>query len=146
MLVRLLYASRAVQPAPDDLLETIAATSVHNNPALGVTGVLCYGNGMFLQALEGDRAEVSRLYHRIAADPRHEDVVLLHFEEILERDFAACAMGHVNMSRVNTATMLRYSPQAHFDPYRIGGRASLALLIELMAGASIVARAERIRS
>ncbi|MBY4896834.1 BLUF domain-containing protein [Cupriavidus sp. AU9028] len=143
MLVRLLYASRARQPASADLLEAIAATSIENNAALGITGVLCYGNGMFLQALEGDRAEVSRLYHRIVADPRHEDVVLLHFEEILQRDFAACAMGHVHMGRVNTATMLRYSPHAQFDPYRSGGRASLAMLEELMAGASIVARAER---
>ncbi|MBY4947174.1 BLUF domain-containing protein [Cupriavidus respiraculi] len=141
MLVRLLYASRASEPAPATLMEDILATSLENNARNGITGVLCHGNGMFLQALEGGRMAVSRLYQAIARDPRHHDLVLLHYEEILEREFAGSAMGYVNTSKVNVATMLKYSPQAHFDPYESSGRASLALLGELIAGASIVTRA-----
>lgn len=141
MLVRLLYASRASEPAPPNLVEDILATSLENNARNGITGVLCYGNGIFLQALEGGRMAVSRLYQSIARDARHHDVVLLHYEEILEREFAGWAMGRVNTSKVNVATMLKYSPHADFNPYETSGRASLALLGELIAGASIVTRA-----
>ena len=36
-----------------------------------MTGVLCFSGEIFLQVLEGGRAQVSKLYNRIAADPRH---------------------------------------------------------------------------
>lgn len=140
MLVRLLYASRARQPEDPDLLDSIAASSAERNPRHGITGVLCHGDGVFLQALEGDRTAVSALYHRIAQDPRHDDLLLLHYQEIVARDFAGWAMGHVHMSRVNPATLLKYFPEARFDPYRVGGDASLALLGDLIAGAAIVGR------
>ncbi|TWG80234.1 FAD-dependent sensor of blue light [Cupriavidus gilardii J11] len=140
MLVRLLYASRAREPFEADMLDTIAAVSVERNPRHGITGVLCFGDGCFLQALEGDREAVSRLYHRIAVDPRHRDLLLLHYQEIVAREFAGWAMGHVNTGRVNAATLLKYFPEACFDPYRISGDAALALLGELIAGAAIVAR------
>ncbi|AJG24423.1 BLUF domain-containing protein [Cupriavidus basilensis] len=140
MLVRLLYASRACQPADPALVDAIVATSVANNPKHGITGVLCYGNGIFMQALEGGRTEVSRLYQLLGRDARHEDVVLLHYEEILEREFAGWAMGLVNTGKVNMATILKYSAHGELDPYRTSGHASQALLKELIAGASIVGR------
>src|SRR5213595_2894430 len=140
MLVRLLYASRACKPADPGLVDAIVATSIANNPKHGITGVLCYGNGVFMQALEGGRNEVSRLYRQIVLDARHEDVVLLHYEEILEREFAGWAMGLVDTGKVNMATILRYSAHGELDPYRTSGLASQALLKELIAGASIVGR------
>ena len=45
-------------------------------------------------------------YNRIAADARHSDVVLLHYEEIAERRFAGWSMGQVNMARLNPALLL----------------------------------------
>lgn len=140
MLVRLLYASRARESLDAPAVDAIVATSIENNPRHGITGVLCYGNGIFMQALEGGRMEVSRLYQSIVRDARHEDVVLLHYTDIIERQFAGWAMGRVNTSKVNMATMLKYSPRAELDPYSTSGTASLALLHELIAGASIVAR------
>ncbi|WP_354687028.1 BLUF domain-containing protein [Cupriavidus necator] len=140
MLVRLLYASRARQPIDAALLDAVLATSLERNPRHGITGVLCHGNGMFLQALEGERQEVSQLFQSIARDPRHHDVTLLHFEETCTRDFAGWAMGQVNAARINTATLLKFSARAELDPYRTSGGASLALLKELIAGASVVSR------
>jgi hypothetical protein len=54
MLVRLLYASRAIDTSPD-AIETILAQSRLHNPECGITGILCYGGGIFLQAIEGGR-------------------------------------------------------------------------------------------
>jgi len=138
MLVRLMYASRAVPAVDHDELIAILRKSKANNPAHGVTGVLCYSGGIFLQVLEGGRSAVNQLYNRIAADPRHTQVELLSYEEIGERRFAGWAMGQVDMARLNPALLLKYSETATLDPYAVSGTVSMALFQELMATASIV--------
>jgi len=140
MLVRLLYASRAVDPRPE-MIEDILAQSRQFNPTCGITGILCYGAGIFLQAIEGGRAAVNELYGHIQRDPRHKDVVLLDYEEITERRFGGWTMGQVNVARINTSILLKYSERAELDPYSVSGKVSLALLEELMATASIIGRA-----
>ncbi len=140
MLVRLLYASRAVDTGTD-AIDAILAQSRQHNPICGITGILCYGGGIFLQAIEGGRMAVSDLYGHIQRDARHRDVVLLHYEEIMERRFGGWTMGQVNMSRINASILLKYAEKSELDPYSVSGKVSLALLEELMATASIVGRA-----
>jgi hypothetical protein len=140
MLVRLLYASRAIDPASAEI-EQILAQSRQGNPGLGITGILCYGGGIFLQAIEGGRNAVSELYGHIQRDPRHKDVILLHYEEISERRFSGWTMGQVNMSKINASILLKYAEKPELDPYNVSGKVSLALLEELMATASIMGRA-----
>jgi Sensors of blue-light using FAD len=140
MLVRLLYASRAVDPGAESIGDILSQSRQHN-PECGITGILCYGGGIFLQAIEGGRMPVSQLYTQIQKDPRHKDVVLLHYEEISERRFGGWTMGQVNMSRINTSILLKYAERPELDPYSVSGKVSLALLEELMATASIIGRA-----
>ena len=140
MLVRLLYASRAVDTSPD-AIDAILAQSRQSNPSCGITGILCYGGGIFLQAIEGGRMPVSELYGHIQKDARHKDVVLLHYEEVSERRFGGWTMGQVNMSKLNHSILLKYSEKPELDPYSVSGKVSLALLEELMATASIIGRA-----
>ena len=139
MLVRLMYASRALEPVRPETLNAILKKSTQNNPVSGVTGVLCFSGDIFLQVLEGGRLPVSKLYNRIAQDPRHTDVVLLSYEEIPERRFAGWAMGQVNMARLNAALLLKYSPTPVLDPYSMSGAVALAMFGELVATASIMA-------
>ena len=139
MLVRLLYASRAVDVSPA-AIENILTQSRQYNPTCGITGILCYGDGIFLQAIEGGRTAVSELYGHIQRDARHKDVVLLHYEEIAERRFGGWTMGQVNLARINTSIVLKYSEKPELDPYAVSGEVSLALLEELMATASIIGR------
>ena len=138
MLVRLLYASRAVPAIDHEELVTILRQSKSHNPTVGVTGVLCFSGGIFLQVLEGGRSAVNRLYNRIASDPRHTDVEVLLYEEIGERRFASWSMGQVNMSRLNPSLLLKYSATATLDPYSVSGSVSLALFEELVATASVI--------
>ena len=140
MLVRLLYASRALDMS-SGAIDAILAQSRQANPTCGITGILCYGGGVFLQAIEGGRMAVSELYGHIQKDPRHKDVVLLHYEEISERRFGGWTMGQVNMSKINTSILLKYAEKPELDPYSVSGKVSLALLEELMATASIIGRA-----
>lgn len=138
MLVRLMYASRATDSVDQEALLGILRQSKAGNATLGITGVLCFSEGIFLQVLEGGRMAVNALYNRIAADKRHCDVVLLTYQEIGERRFAGWSMGQVNLARLNPALLLKYSETAVLDPYAVSGEVSMALFEELVATASIV--------
>jgi hypothetical protein len=140
MLVRLLYVSRAVDPNSAQDIDSILTSARNHNLAQGITGILCYGGGIFLQAIEGGRNAVNALYNQIVADSRHQDVVLLHYEEISERHFSGWTMGQVNLAKLNTSIVLKYSERPELDPYAVSGKMSLALLEELMATASIIGR------
>jgi len=137
MLVRLVYASRAKATLTPAQFDDILAVSRRNNPANGITGVLCTNTFIFLQMLEGGRKEVSETYNRIASDPRHQDVQLLHFEEIMSRKFADWSMGKVSFDRLNMAVLLKHSAKAVLDPYSASGAVSVALIEELMQTAAV---------
>jgi hypothetical protein len=141
MLVRLLYASRATAPADTSVHDSILEQSRARNPKLGITGILCFSDNLFIQVLEGGRDEVCELYNSIVRDGRNQHVRILSFEEISERRFGGWTMGQVDASRVNTTILLKYSERAELDPYNVSGKVSLALLEELMATASIIGRA-----
>jgi len=138
MLVRLMYASRAAASMDNESLAAIMKKSRAHNPQVGVTGVLCFSGGIFLQVLEGGRLPVSQLYNRIANDARHHDVALLRYEEIGERRFAGWSMGQVQMNMLNPALLLKYSEKAELDPYAVSGEVSMALFDELVATASVM--------
>ena len=138
MLVRLMYASRAVSNFDQEEMAAIVRKARTSNPAEGITGVLCFSQGIFLQVLEGGRSAVNRLYNHIAADRRHTQVELLCYEEIEERRFAGWSMGQVDIARLNPALLLKYSEKALLDPYAVSGKVSLALFEEMLATASIV--------
>ncbi len=140
MLVRLLYVSRAVDPNDQKAIDGILTSARTHNASEGITGILCFGDGVFMQCIEGGRDAINRLYALILRDPRHKDVVLLRYEEITERQFSGWTMGLVNLNRVNTSIMLKYSDTPKFDPYSVSGTASQAMLQELIVTASIIGR------
>ena len=141
MLVRLLYASRAAAPVTQEIIDSILQQSRTHNPAHGITGILCHGGDVYMQALEGGREAVNSLYIKIVRDTRHREVILLHYSEVPERHFAGWTMGQVNLSKVNPSMLLKYSDKPVLDPFTVSGRASMALLEELIASAQIVGRA-----
>ncbi len=137
MLVRLMFASRAVPGLGQEELAALLRMARARNAQHGITGVLCHSEGVFMQVIEGGRSAVNHLYNRIAADPRHTRVELLSYQEIAERRFAGWAMGLVNMARVNRALLLKYSATTTLDPHAVSGAVSMALFDELVATASV---------
>ena len=140
MLVRLLYASRAVAPLNSTVLDSIMEQSRWHNIPSGITGILCFSDDQFIQVLEGGRDQVCELYNTIVRDGRHREVRILHFEEIAERRFGGWTMGQVNLAKINPALLLKYSEKPVLDPLGCSGRASMALLDELIATGSVVNR------
>ncbi len=92
-LLRLTYASRAVDWLTRDDLRAIAESAQRHNRARGLTGLLLYVEGDFLQVIEGPGAAVETLFETIAADARNQWVTRLSTERILRRAFADWSMG-----------------------------------------------------
>jgi hypothetical protein len=140
MLVHCLYASRVATRLSADLLDSILAQSRKNNPRLGITGLLCFTSEIFVQVIEGGRDEVCELYNTIVRDDRHSNVRLLNYEEISERRFGNWTMGQVNVATITPVLLLKYAERAELDPFNCSGRATMALLDELVATGAIVGR------
>ena len=104
MLIRLIYTSKAVDPQTDSLTDSILSKAHAWNTQNDITGVLCEGQGVYLQVLEGESRKVTRLYSRIFADPRHTDLELLHCESITERRYGEWSMARVSLSDVDPQT------------------------------------------
>jgi hypothetical protein len=141
MLVRCAYASRAASAPDARTIEDILDKSRSRNPAHGITGILCYSGDVFIQVLEGGRAEVCDLYNAIVRDSRHAHVTLLLFEEIGERKFCNWTMGHVDLAKVNPGLLLKYYEKPVLNPFDCSGSATMALLDELVQTAAISTRA-----
>lgn len=138
MLVRALYVSRATGPQTGTVTANILAASQAHNAQHGVSGVLCQGQGLYLQVLEGERAAVNRLYARILADPRHHDVQMLSFEDIAQRRYPDWTMAHVLLPDDDAMVRMQHP---EFDPYSASGVHALRLLDELLAGGHRIATA-----
>ena len=46
-------------------------------------------------------------------------------------------MGQIDLARLNTALLLKYSESPVLDPYTVSGKVSMALFNELVATASV---------
>jgi Sensors of blue-light using FAD len=90
---QLIYRSVATRlPGVEELARMIEQARI-NNYSQGVTGVLFYASGRFLQVLEGEAKQVKALYERICQDSRHTDVVKLHGAPVSQPLFPEWSMG-----------------------------------------------------
>lgn len=135
LLVRLIYCSRATGQLGYSDLKDILEKSDKNNPLVGITGMLCYGNSMFLQLLEGDRKAVSETYSRIDRDERHTEAEIIEMAEIEHRLFGDWSMKLVQLgSDAPTSArrlVIKYSGSHQFAPQLMSARQCLHFLTEL---------------
>lgn len=90
---QLLYVSNTSRDTTPAALDRILAVSRANNVLVGVTGLLLYIDGGFLQILEGEERCVRELYTRICADKRHWEARLLLDREVEAPAFLGWSMG-----------------------------------------------------
>lgn len=122
-MYELVYNSIAVPQDPDDAaLLRILAGARNRNRALGVTGLLLYHRGEFVQLLEGERDAVRKIYFDvILRDPRHTSVNLCWDFDIERRSFPDWSMGFYRPDSK------MYGKNASLDGYLEGGVAALDL-------------------
>ncbi len=89
---QMLYVSNTSRTVPAEQLNAILECARTNNARLGISGMLLYADGGFLQILEGEDGALDELYCRICADPRHwEQRVLLDHQS--DPSFRGWSMG-----------------------------------------------------
>jgi hypothetical protein len=94
-MLQIIYTSVAVAPFSELELTRLLMLARANNTRLGVSGMLLYDDGSFLQAIEGEAPVLEALFQRISGDPRHGRVAMLLRREIDARHFGDWSMGFV---------------------------------------------------
>ncbi len=94
-LIGLMYASKTNSEhsqIKQDLMD-ILTEAINFNSLNDITGVLYYGNGYFLQYLEGEKHQVESLFHHmILKDQRHHNCEIIFSKPSENRSFERWSM------------------------------------------------------
>jgi FAD-dependent sensor of blue light len=105
-MLQIVYTSTANQEFSPADLEWLLTSARARNKVIGVTGMLVFHHGTFLQALEGEKRAVNEIFASIRGDGRHRDVTILHRGSGLEqRVFGHWSMGFADVG--GAADLLR---------------------------------------
>ncbi len=108
-MLSIVYASSAVRLFDRAELIELLETSRKANVAHGITGMLLYRGGNFIQVIEGENEAVLQLYENIKADPRHRNIILLSQDPINHRQFAEWGMGFRNIDQMTRQELEGFS-------------------------------------
>ncbi len=91
-LHRTVYMSTAIGVLRAEELDRIYLRAKAANTGAGITGLMLFYDGVFLQVLEGPAAGVTSLLEKIRHDRRHANLVVLESGLVEERSFAQTPM------------------------------------------------------
>ena len=123
-LVQLVYVSSITLSTrlKASIFDEVEGHARDHNEQHGITGTLCYGNGHFLQCIEGKKSNVLALQKRIFADSRHKNVQVLLLQVIDQRSFADWRMRLLFLERwlwspATKKQAMQLSPFLPFAPH-----------------------------
>jgi hypothetical protein len=95
----IIYLSSAVRLMNSSDLSELLKVSRRNNQTRNITGMLLYGDGSFIQVLEGASDDIEAIYAVIQADTRHRSVTRILSGKIGRRNFADWKMGFMAIEK-----------------------------------------------
>lgn len=113
----LIYMSRAAVPLPAAALVDLLRQAQAANREAGITGLLVYHEGRFMQVLEGEQAAVMATYGRILRDPRHREVHKLTERKIAARSFPVWSMAFQETDRLRFDQLIQLA--GYLDPAQL---------------------------
>ena len=132
MLTQMVYISKASQEFTDEGLVDLLEKSRQKNAALGITGMLLYKSGKFLQVLEGNTEVVEQLFDRIRNDSRHYDFTPLSIVPVKQREFGDWSMAFGNLNNLSLQDIEGYSTALEegqdFEPFASNAPGAHAML------------------
>lgn len=134
---QLVYASTATighdlsHPETQRGLMKIVSHSRRANPKRGIVGALHFGQGQFLQILEGQTEAVDALFEAIREDSRNSDIQILREQEREAPRFAQWNMKFLTL-KDDMAAFLKRHGLSTFNPYTLDDR-TLSDLVDLLA-------------
>lgn len=128
-MFHLVYTSTAAKLFSDEELVDMLHRYRGKNARLGITGLLLYRSGSFMQALEGDEDTVRDLYDTICADPLHHHVTKILTISVPERQFPDWSMGFENLGEATIQSVKGYRTLREVPPWVdiLPWRASVAM-------------------
>ena len=120
-MIRLIYVSSATRLMGEDDLIELLDQARNRNERQGVTGMLLYADGNFMQVLEGNEKDVDEIYNKIVNDERNKGHIVIEKESIKKRSFPDWSMGFKNFTGQTEAMPKGYSKflQTRMDPEEI---------------------------
>jgi Sensors of blue-light using FAD len=93
-MISIAYVSSAVFSFNETALLDLVDQCQRNNARLGITGILVYSDGNFMQVIEGADLPTYALYDRIQRDVRHRGVTTVHQQLIQVHEFRGWSMAY----------------------------------------------------
>ena len=109
-LYRLAYVSSALQKFSKSQLLTLLHDAREKNANQGITGMLLYKDGNFMQMIEGEAAALHSLFQSITNDPRHHQLLVIFDEPAETRLFTDWTMGFYDLADPTLETLPGFSP------------------------------------
>jgi len=146
-LHRLVYVSSATCGMSRNDLRLLQEQAILRNAPAGITGLLIYSAGNFLQLLEGPHQQVADCFGRIQLDRRHSEIRQMLFRPTQERIFPTWRMGLLNIDESRALDRDRLdgvlASAASNDADESAGRAAVELIRDFRRQLPEDARAER---
>lgn len=127
-MIHLVYVSSASILLKEEELLELLKKAREKNQKLGITGMLLYKGGNFLQVLEGEEQVVDELYEVIKQDRRHHQIITIGKRKVEERMFPDWEMAFVNLQSVLPEDVPGYSEFLNepFTPENFAQKPTLA--------------------
>ena len=109
-LVSAVYVSSSVRKLDDSEILDILRVSQRNNQRRGITGMLLYKDGNFLQVLEGPNSEITELMETVERDNRHRGFIVLTKKPIKDRQFPSWSMAFKDLGALSAEDQASFSP------------------------------------
>jgi hypothetical protein len=108
-LFQIVYVSTAVEHLTKDQLRDLLKASHQRNTKAGITGLLLYKDGNFMQVLEGEEPAVRNLFKKITKDSRHHGIICLLQAPIQHRYFPNSSMAFRDLNSAESKAIPGYS-------------------------------------
>ncbi len=131
VLTELIYLSTMVGDNEKEL-KAIWDSSVKHNQLNGITGMLLYYKGGFMQVLEGSRPKVMETYERLCQDKRHHHITILTIAEVKSRQFESWCMGFKHISAMEAAKFPKHAAVFDFRTQADAIKAEPGLALEML--------------
>lgn len=135
MIHQLVYYSRNTVPGDSRAMLTnmreILSVSQRNNSRDGITGFLIFDKTWFVQILEGERAQVTETYKRIARDSRHSGAAIVNVRDVPDRLFPNWTMGGAMRTPEVLEVYLRHGLGGSLEPARLKSDQIIRLALDL---------------
>lgn len=120
---RIIYLSSGIKIFSDEEINDLLKVSRNNNQKNGITGLLLYSDGNFMQILEGEKEAVEITYKKIVNDNRHRNIIVVANESVKKRNFSEWKMGY----SVVDPEFLKKHPE--INPFELKTPSEIDLLI-----------------